>query len=74
MSGNVYEWCNDWYGKYGSSSATDRGASSGSSRVNRGGSWFYAAGRCRVAIRNRYSPSYTCYGLGFRVALASSSS
>ncbi|MDR3333379.1 MAG: formylglycine-generating enzyme family protein [Treponema sp.] len=40
MHGNVYEWCGDWYGSYGSGSQTDPlGASSGTHRVGRGGGW-----------------------------------
>lgn len=52
MSGNVWEWCSDWRGSYSSSSQTNpTGASSGSIRVLRGGSWGSYAGYCRVANR-----------------------
>ena len=57
MSGNVWEWCSDWKGYYGSSSQTNpTGPYSGSARVTRGGGWndpsrlYYVSGRCRAAI------------------------
>ncbi len=70
MSGNVLEWCLDWYGSYSSGSQTNpTGASSGSYRVYRGGSWYLNAGGCRVSNRYYYTPSFRSGNLGLRLAL-----
>jgi formylglycine-generating enzyme required for sulfatase activity len=69
MSGNVYEWCNDWYGDYSSSSQTNpMGASSGSYRVIRGGSWINSAQYVRVPFRFYFTPDSRYYNFGFRLA------
>ena len=71
MSGNVWEWCQDWHATYPASNESDpKGASSGSFRVYRGGSWNLDASFCRSSCRNRSWPSFANYGLGFRVVLA----
>ena len=68
MSGNLWEWCLDYYGSYSSSSQTNpTGPSSGDYQVLRGGSWLNGGSRCRVPYRDYYNPSYRYYGLGFRV-------
>ena len=70
MNGNVWEWCQDRYGSYSSSSQRDpAGPSSGSFRVNRGGSWRHIAGDCRVSRRNFYSPGSRGSNLGLRLVL-----
>ena len=70
MSGNVCEWCSDWYSDYSDVSQTDpTGPSSGSCRVVRGGSWDYIAGDCRVSFRSDGYPDTRYSILGFRVAL-----
>ena len=71
MSGNVLEWCQDWYGFYSSSSQLNpTGATSGSYRVSRGGSWNNGARLCRSSYRDCNSPDYRDDYLGFRLVLS----
>ena len=70
MSGNVWEWCNDWDGSYSSSSQTNpTGGSSGPFRVLRGGSWGSVARGCRSANRDSYGPGNRNAYFGLRLAL-----
>jgi formylglycine-generating enzyme required for sulfatase activity len=68
MSGNVFEWCWDWYSSPYVGGTDPRGATSGSLRVDRGGSWGNDAVYCRVANRGRDVPSSRDYDSGFRTA------
>ena len=72
MSGNVWEWCNDWHDKnyYQNSPANNpTGPTTGTNRVLRGGSWRYLAQPCRVAYRSSYTPGLRSDSRGFRLAL-----
>jgi formylglycine-generating enzyme required for sulfatase activity len=68
MHGNVWEWCEDFYGDYPNKPVTDpTGPSSGESRVIRGGSWNIYPRNLRSAIRNHYSPGNRNSIVGFRL-------
>jgi formylglycine-generating enzyme required for sulfatase activity len=70
MSGNVREWCSDWYGAYSSSPQTNpKGVASGSYRVRRGGNWYDNAQDVRVTYRTCTTPDSRSLICGFRLAL-----
>lgn len=70
--GNLWEWCQDWFGPYDAEPAVDpQGAATGDSRVIRGGSWMNNAIDMRVANRNRATPVDKVIVLGFRIAVGS---
>ena len=60
MSGNVYEWCYDWYGSYSTAQTNPTGPATGTKRVSRGGCCGFASTYCRVSCRyNSNKPTYT---------------
>ena len=71
MSGNVYEWCQDWKGSYSSSlQVNPTGANSGSHRVERGGSWDIIDWGCRSSYRYSSVPDFCGSNLGLRLVLS----
>ena len=70
MSGNVYELCQDWKGRYTTSAQQNpQGSDEGTHRVNRGGRWCGGKGACRVSDRSMCQPTDRFYHLGMRLAL-----
>ncbi len=69
LTGNVFEWCWDWYGSYPTAQTNYQGAGSGPYRVDRGGSWGFSTSFCHVASQAGSNPYQQVNIIGFRVVL-----
>jgi formylglycine-generating enzyme required for sulfatase activity len=68
MTGNVSEWCSDWFGKYNGDNQTNpTGSTNGSKRVVRGGSWLYNINKCGIINRECFAPKVQEDFIGFRL-------
>jgi|GEM_PF-1255171 len=71
MSGNVWEWCSDWYGSYTRfEQINPTGPSAGTNKVLKGGSYYEEAFECRVSIRGEYEPKNKYDNIGFRLVIS----
>ncbi len=70
MSGNVWEWCQDWLSNYTAMPQTNpKGPNSGSARVVRGGCWVDLSQYCRVSMRHGWTPDKRMFNVGLRLAM-----
>lgn len=68
MSGNVFEWCNDWFGEYNTEDqANPTGPETGSEKVVRGGAWNDGSEACKITSRSHANPSSSNPNIGFRL-------
>lgn len=68
MSGNVYEWCNDWYGNYSTENQTNpTGPETGDSKVIKGGAWNTWSDACKITSRDQADPAISSNNIGFRL-------